>query len=279
MINVFKYRSSNAACKSLTEGTIFFAPPASLNDTLEAQYEDSTTEQFRQVFLETVNEIGCVRGAPLFDFDRKSMAELAEASNCENERLRRFTEQIGIFSAAQRPDHQAMWAYYADNAKGVCFEMDWSEDLIQQHQIWASEVQYHDRERIHNRADDWRDVFLELSRSYPDASLDELIEKSLGEEARRKWGILTASRAVSVKHTDWAHEQETRLLAPKSGAMPILKDVLKRVHFVRYDGEFLTEIMGLLHRKYPSVEVVQWKFSHGSLAANPTPMDIRMVLA
>ena len=278
-MSLFKYRSGEAAQQSLIEGTVFFATPSTLNDTLEAKYEDSSAEEFSRVIVETVNEISCIRSGIAFERDRQLLAEFRDVNARENERLRTFADQIGIFSAAQRPDHQAMWAYYADNAKGVCFEMDWTKDLIQQHQIWASEVQYHDRERTHNRADDWRAVFLELSRSYPDASLDELIAKSLDEEARRKWGILTASRAVSVKHTDWAHEQEIRLLAPKSGAMPILKDVLKRVHFVRYDGEFLAEIMGLLHRKYPSVEVVQWKFSHGSLAANPTPMDIRIILA
>lgn len=278
-MNLFKYRSGEAARQSLIEGTVFFATPSTLNDTLEAKYEDSSAEEFSRVIVETVNEISCIRSGTAFERDRQLLAESRDVNARENERLRTFGDQIGIFSAAQRPDHQAMWAYYADNAKGVCFEMDWTKDLIQRHQIWASEVQYHDRERIHSRADDWRAVFLELSHSYPDASIDELIAKSLSEEARRKWGILTASRAVSVKHTDWAHEKEIRLLAPKSGAMPVLQDVLKRVHFVRYDGEFLTEIMGLLHRKYPSVEVVQWKFSHGSLAANPTPMDIRMVLA
>ncbi len=159
----------------------------------------------------------------------------------------------------------------------VCFELEWSHEFAGRHQLWATDVQYHGEARIHNRAEDWRHVFLELAQEHPDASLETLHQLSLEESARRKWGVLTASRAVSAKHTDWSHEKEIRLLAPKSGALPILGEVLKRVHYVCTEGKHWGAIMQLLAARYPSVELVHWQFSHGELSAIPTPMEIRLI--
>ncbi len=276
-LTCFKYRTSAAALRCLAEGSLYFAKPSELNDTLEAKYDHDTPQSFTQVMTQTYSEISQQRGGPALEFDQRGVAEMAEAHARECQRLQAFTEQIGIFSAAQRPDHQAMWAYYADNASGVCFELEWNQEITDRHQLWATDVQYHGKARVHNRADDWRHVFLELARDHADASLERLHQLSLEESARRKSGILTASRAASVKHTDWAHEQEIRLLAPKSGALPVLGEVLRRVHFVRTDGEHWGAIMQLLRAYYPAVEMTHWKFSHGELSAIPTPMEFRLV--
>ena len=274
----FKYLNGPSALRCLHEGTLYFAKPGELNDTLEAKYDHATPEDFSQVITQTYSEINQQRGGPAFQLDQQAIAYMSAANARENQRLQDLTDQIGILSAARRPDHQAMWAYYADKASGVCFELVWSHDIANRHQLWATEVQYYGAERIHNRADEWRTVFLELAAEHPKASLEELHRLSLDEVPRRKWGIRTVSRAASVKHTDWAHEQEIRLLAPKAGALPVLADVLKRVHFVRTDGEHCASIMQRLHADYPSVEIVRWQFSHGSLSTTPTPMDIRLVL-
>ena len=117
----FKYRTPSAALRCLAEGTLYFAKPSELNDTLEAKYDHATPEDFSRVMAQTYSEISQQRGGPVLDFDQRGMAEMAEAHARECQRLQAFTDQIGIFSAAQRPDHQAMWAYYADNASGVCF--------------------------------------------------------------------------------------------------------------------------------------------------------------
>lgn len=277
LLTCFKYRSPTAALRCLAEGTLYFAKPQELNDTLEAKYEHATSEDFTRLMAQTYSEINQQCGGPIFQFSPHAMAEMAKANARENQRLQDFTDQIGIFSAARRPDHQAMWAYYADNASGVCFELEWSADIANRHQLWATDVVYQETARIHSRADDWRTVFLELAREHPDASLEGLHQLSLEESARRKWGILTASRSASVKHTDWSHEKEIRLLAPKSAALPILGEVLKRVHYVRTDGEHWVKIMQLLATRYPSVEFVRWQFSHGELNTIPTLMEIRLV--
>lgn len=276
-LTCFKYRSPAAALRCLAEGSLYFAKPSELNDTLEAKYEHATPEDFTRVMAQTYIEISQQRGGPALELDQRGMADIAEAHARECQHLQAFTDQIGIFSAAQRPDHQAMWAYYADNASGVCFELEWRHEVMQQHRIRHIDVSYSDHARVHNRAEDWRHVFLELAQEHPDASLETLHLLSLEESARRKSGILTASRAVSVKHTDWSHEKEIRLLAPKSGALPVLADVLKRVHYVRRDGDHWPEIFHLLATRYPWVELVHWQFAHGKITARPTPMEIRLI--
>jgi hypothetical protein len=276
-LTCFKYRSPSAALRCLADGTVYFAKRSELNDTLEAKYDHATSEDFTQVMTQTYSEISQQRGGQALEFDQRGMAEMAEAQARECQRLQAFTDQIGIFSAAQLPNHQAMWAYYADNASGVCFELEWSHEIADRHQLWATDVQYHGEARVHNRAEDWRGLFLELAREHPDANLEELHQLSLEESARCKWGVLTASRAASVKHIDWVHEQEIRLLAPKAGALPILSDVLKRVHCLQITGDDWGEIARLLVTRYPKVELIRWQFSHCELCATPTPMKIRRV--
>jgi hypothetical protein len=136
-LTCFKYRNSQAALRCLAEGTLYFAAPHELNDTLEAKYDHASPEDFTRVMMQTYSEISQRRGGPALEFDQQGMAEMAKAHARENQRLQDFTEQIGIFSAARRPDHQAMWAYYADNASGVCFELAWSHDIANRHQLWG----------------------------------------------------------------------------------------------------------------------------------------------
>lgn len=276
-LTCFKYRTSSAALRCLAEGTLYFAKPAELNDTLEAKYDHATPEDFIRVMTQTYDEIRQQRGEAGVQPDPHAIAEMAKINSRENQHLQAFTEQIGIFSAAQRPDHHAMWAYYADNACGVCFELEWSHETAGRHQLWATDVQYQQTPRIHNRADDWRTVLLELAAEHPGASLEELQRLSQTDLLTKKWGILTASRAASVKHADWAHEKEVRLLAPKSGVLQVLPDVLKRIHYVRRDRGHWPDIVQLLATRYPSVELVHWQFAHGKISAIPTPMEIRLI--
>jgi len=229
------------------------------------------------VMTQTYSQIRQQRGGQALAFDERGTAEMAEAHARECQRLQAFTEQIGIFSAAQRPDHQAMWAYYADNASGVCFELEWPHEVTQQHGLCHFNVNYSNQARIHNRADDWRAVFLELAAENPSASLEELHRLELEDDAIRKWGIITASRTASIKHTDWAHEREIRLLAQKPGALQVLGEFLKRVHYVRTNGEHWGAIMQLMRAYYPAVEITRWQFNHGELSAIPTPMEIRLI--
>lgn len=274
-LTCFKYRTPSAALHCLAEGALYFAKPEQLNDALEAKYDHASLDDFVWVTEQAYRKLNRPGGLNL-ELDERSRTKLAEAYARENQRLQAFTEQIGIFSAARRPDHQAMWAYYADNASGVCFELAWNHEVVNRHQIWVADVEYHSVARVHNRAEDWSSVLLALAERHPNASLADLRQLVLEEPARRLVGILSASRATSTKHTDWAHENEIRLLIPKAGAIPVLAEVLKRIYFVRTHGEHWGAIMQIIHSYYPSTELVQLKFSHGEIVA--TSMEIRRVL-
>ena len=279
LMTCFKYRSGPKALRCLSEGTLYFAAPNELNDTLEAKFDYASVEDFSRVMGQTYSEVSQKRGGPPLSFDSAALSDMSIANAAENEKLREFCDLVGIFSAARRPDHQAMWAYYAENCSGVCFELEWSPEVLQRHQLLAVEVTYTHLPRIHNRAEDWRAVFMELATEYPDATIEQLHHLSLEEPIRQKWGIYTASRATSSKHTDWAHESEVRLLAPRAGALPVLADVLKRVHFIRTDNDKWGETMQLLFTRYPLVEMVHWSFHHGMITATGREMEFRLVPA
>lgn len=278
LLTCYKYRSGTAALRCLAEGTLYFAAPHELNDTLEAKFDHAGVEDFSRVMERTYSEVNQQRGGPTMSFDRVALPDMSIANAAENERLQAFCDQAGIFSAARRPDHQAMWAYYADNCQGVCFELAWTNEVMEQHQLWPVDVAYSDQARVHNRAEDWRTTFLELATEHPDATLGQLHQLSLDEAARRKWGIATTARATSIKHTDWAHENEIRILSPHGKtALPVLADVLKRIHFIRADGDQWGEIMRLLFTRYPHVETMHWTLHHGKITATGREMEFRLM--
>lgn len=273
IITTFKYRSLESAKRCLDDGTLFFATPSSLNDTLEAQYEHASAEDFSKVILETYSKISAQRQNSHLTFSAPDevLKELKEYNDQENKRLKKFTDNIGIFSAAKRPNHQAMWAYYANDYKGVCFELQWSKQLLEKHQIIPIEnMQYSENTRVHNRADDWQIMFNMLANDYPNATLDELHQLSFEEKNRRLWGLLTASRPASIKHPDWAHEDEVRLLKPKAGALPVLEETLKAIHTVTKNDLIINdtekEMLNIIIQKYPSVKIVRWHFHHGLIS-------------
>jgi hypothetical protein len=82
------------------------------------------------------------------------------------------------------------------------------------------------------------------------------------DELEASSNIRSIARAVSIKHADWQHEAEVRLLAPRAGPLPLLSDVLKRVYFVRTDFSEWGSILMLLHRLYPKVEIARLSFEH-----------------
>jgi hypothetical protein len=277
LLTCFKYRDGNNAVRCLKDGTLYFAKPNELNDILEAKFENASIEDFSHVMTNAYSEVSQKRGGPALEFEQSALSELSIANAAENVKLQAFCEQIGIFSATYRPDHQAMWAYYAENCKGVCFELAWTAEIMDLHQLLPVDVTYSDHARIHNRADDCRMMFLDLADKHPHVSLRQLHQMSLEEIHRRNVGVNTVVRAASIKHTDWAHEKEIRIIAPRSGPIPVLSAVLKRVHFIRFDGEKMGEIAQLLLTRYPNVEIVHWTFDHGEITSNAKEMEFRLI--
>jgi len=268
-ITCFKYRTISSALRCLVDGSLYFARPDQLNDSLEVKFDSASPADYTQVFWKTLSEISEQRGEGRLTVAPLLSDEFILVNNEENERFQDACRNIGIFSAARRPNHQAMWAYYAEDGRGVCFELDWAQEYLNKNGLLPVDVLYADHARVHNRAEDWRTAFMDMARRHPDATFDELKEMSLSEDERRRYGIISTARAASVKHTDWAHENEIRLIAGRSGTKKILADVLRRVHFIRMDGEDFGKIIDILNQTYPKVELVMWELHHGEITMKP----------
>lgn len=87
-------------------------------------------------------------------------------------------------------------------------------------------------------------------------------------------GLRMARRAVSVKRSDWAYEEEIRLLGPKGKKpLPILDQVLTQVHFL--GTSTISRVAPLLLKRYPHVGLMQWTFDHGQLQTQPQLMEFK----
>jgi hypothetical protein len=259
----FKYRAGAAALRCLSDGALYFASPAELNDSLEAKFNLVNSKQFIDTLTKVLGEIASHREQPGgYSFDMSGLTEFEKANKLEGTRFLDASQKVGIFSTATRPDNQPMWAYYCDNLRGVCFELEWTTEVCEKYQLWPSVVCYTTKSRIHNRADDLSQAFIEVALQHPDWTMEQLLEYSLSEPFRRGWGVRSMARAVSIKHADWQHEAEVRLLAPQAGPLPILANVLKRVYFTRTDFSEWGPILMLLYRLYPKVEIAHLSFEH-----------------
>ncbi|WP_083023297.1 hypothetical protein [Vreelandella lionensis] len=66
-------------------------------------------------------------------------------------------------------------------------------------------------------------TFLELDEQHPEATLKELHRISTEVPFRRRMGLRMAQRSTSIKHPDWVHEDDMRMLGPKGRtSLPIL---------------------------------------------------------
>lgn len=274
----FKYRTGAAALRNLSEGTIYFAQPSELNDVLEAKYEMADAAAYDKVFSETLCELGSSRGEPLeYAPDPEDVALFESAHEREDKKFFEASQRVGIFSTARRPDNQPMWAYYCNNSQGVCFELEWTQQTLDKHQLFPTAVDYSLKSRIHNRAEDFRDLLLEVARRNTDWSFTQLKEYSLSEDFRRRWGVMSVAKSVSTKHGDWQHENEVRVLASVAGPQYILREVLKRIIFTRTDFAEWGAIMMVLHHMYPSVELAMVSFHHTEPLVRYRPMVKKLV--
>ncbi len=264
--------------RSLSDGSAYFAAPATLNDTLEAKFDLADADSFSTALQGALAELANQRGLSIqYRPDLATMEAFANGHRAENERFQASCQQVGIFSTARRPDNQPMWAYYCDNSRGVCFELEWSKKVMEGTQLWPADVAYTTKARVHNRADDLARLLVDLGQQHPDWTVEQVQEHSLSEKFRRRWGVESVARAVSMKHADWQHENEIRFISPRAGPLPLMQDILKRVFFVRTDFAEWGPIMMLLHRLYPSVELCQLSFHHDEPYVGATAMKRKLV--
>jgi hypothetical protein len=259
----YKYRSGPIALRCLSDGVAYFASPSELNDCLEAKFDHSSAADYIACMDQSIRSIaeqrGCVGG---YSVPEGELASYEVMVTRENGSFLEATQRVGIYSTASRPDNQPMWAYYCDDSKGFCFELEWSDLVIGRYQIAPVGVLYSSASRIHNRAEIFGTLIREEAELHPEWSIDRIIEETRSDFFKFRFNMLNTCRAVSIKHSDWAHEQEVRFVTPRAGPIPIMSQVLKRVFYVRTDFPEWGPTMMLLHRLYPNVELVELTFQH-----------------
>lgn len=168
---VFKFQSCDNAMKCLVKESLWFSKPENLNDKFEARFGNVDVSDFSDTIARTWNGIESMRDKPLQHWISTDDGGALDAIfRRENAALAESLQESGIFSAARRPDNQAMWAHYADGGKGVCFEISIEEEMEELHGFKVCDVVYSDDARRHNRADDLRDTMLAYATAHPDAN-------------------------------------------------------------------------------------------------------------
>ncbi len=259
----FKYRTGPAALRCLSDGFAYFAKPSELNDCLEAQFDHSSAAAYIERLDRSIKSVaerrGCFGG---YEVKKEKLSSFEVTHARDNANFSEATQRVGIYSTASRPDNQPMWAYYCDNSKGFCFELEWSDSVLGRHQIAPVGVLYSSAARVHNRAEIFDTLIREESDLHPDWSMDRIVEEARSEFFNFRFQMLNTCRAVSIKHSDWSHEHEVRFVTPCSGPLPIMGQILKRVYFVREDFPEWGPVMALLHQLYPNVELAKLTFQH-----------------
>lgn len=259
----FKYRSGPAALRCLSDGLAYFASPLELNDTLEAKFDHSSAADYIASLNRSIRGIAEQRGcAGGYTVPEGQLASYEARIAREDATFLEATQRVGIYSTASRPDNQPMWAYYSDNSKGFCFELEWSDAVLSRYQIAPVGVLYSSVARAHNRADLFGTLIREEAQLHPDWSMDQILEETRTEFFLFRFNMLNTCRAVSIKHSDWAHEREVRFVTPRTGPLPIMGQVLKRIYFVRTDFPEWGPVMMLLQQLYPNVELARLTFQH-----------------
>lgn len=259
----FKYRSGATALRSLSDGTCYFALAGELNDSLEAKFAPAAPSSYALTLAQTLTELAAKRKKPTrYEPDEENAEYLSKLIREEDETFAANCQRVGIFSGTKRPDNQPMWAYYCNDGRGVCFQFEWSSEVLKRFSLRPTFVHYTNQPRVHDRFEDMRAELLAVGDKHPDWTVEQLHEHAHTQEFIAGWITRSMSRAVSTKHSDWAHEHELRMLSPRAGPLPILRQILKRVYFTRTDFPEWGPIMMLLHQLYPDVETAHVTFSH-----------------
>lgn len=165
-----------------------------------------------------------------------------------------------------RPDHQALWAYYADNAKGCCLELVIS--LTPSPGRWkVHQVRYLPEPAVYN-ATDALAVFAErLTQIQPQAHFNDWIAACQTPEALAALSWEVATALAACRHPDSQHEPAWLLLSDAPNAAIDLDRCLLAVHYHQTTAAGAGSIGGLLHLRYPQVRRIRQRFAHDEAVA------------
>jgi len=130
----------------------YFAKPTELNDCLEAKFDHSSAVDYIERMDRSIRSVAEKRGcAGGYEVPEGELASFEAKNARDNTNFLEAAQRIGIYSTASRPDNQPMWAYYCENSKGFCFELEWPDSVLGRYQIAPVGVLYSSAARVHNR--------------------------------------------------------------------------------------------------------------------------------
>jgi hypothetical protein len=212
-MNLYKYLSPRRV-DVLRDLKIRFTQPSALNDPFEMQpvvtdfaddpYITQLVEsRFDQLVAEQYQKSPISQHIP-FDVFRK--LALSQKTNVikgtraiakvvlplMKKKIADLDKQVGILSLTESPDNLLMWAHYADNHRGMIVEFDGNDAFFNRKRTDGDEF-YHLRKVVYASA----------------RPRGNLVEMGIQE-------------FLLTKSSDWAYEQEWRILAPLTEATRVV---------------------------------------------------------
>lgn len=165
----FKYWSGSAALRSLSEGTIYFARPDELNDSLEAKFSPADPMSYQRRLAQMLTELAAERNERVkYEPEEEVAEQYAKMIQEEDTAFATHCQKVGIFSGTKRPTNQPLWAYYCNDSRGFCFEFEWPDDVIREFSLRPTFVHYTTEPRIHDRFEDMHAALIEVGQQNPD---------------------------------------------------------------------------------------------------------------
>lgn len=188
LMKAYKYRFGfKRDLDTLKNNQIFLPTLSQLNDPCEGAFHDQITSD-SSGFLH-----------PYFKEDFKNFFE--------------GNRKRGIYSLSKLPNHELMWAYYANSHAGFCIEYDLNELEKIDDFVCKFDIQY--------------------CQSFPQVSFGTVFVNNSIEKILRF--------TVGSKSEAWAHEQELRLVTDSYGLKYISEECVTAIYFGLRMPDFLEE--------------------------------------
>ncbi len=207
---LFRYRRvDDFLIRELRESYLWFSKPDCFNDPFDcAAILDPSCSEEEAIEYMKATKIGKQLGPEVSEKLGKAMVQdRAMAQTIMEQSQKILMSSVGLCCFSLVPDNPLMWAHYADAHRGVCLVFDFL-DLANDPKFAPIEVDYRDQplryRYIEHRMDD-RDSFL---------SHVEFDQKYFGQ-----------------KLSQWAYEQEVRLLSQQPGRNDYDQAALRGVIF------------------------------------------------
>jgi hypothetical protein len=242
------------ALQMLRAGTIWMATPSSFNDPFDCQPSIIRNKETEQQDLAKIleNRLDVIKKAlrtheqladrQLQPIARRKLVELRrllesglpkdrkyqvlkkyfimppDGDTAFNE-LKERLDRVGVMSLSATPTQMLMWAHYASQHKGFCLGFERSEGSLLASQSQTKPVNYLDA----YPNVDLSTLPVSWSFSLGDGGISDSLEIDIYEPCLQA--------VIYSKATDWAYEQEWRVLVPRGASLTPYPSPLKKIIF------------------------------------------------